>query len=49
MGFAEEKSEKNILSLFQPKKSGKNKIFLTGHFFRFPALGTYDAPMPACS
>jgi len=23
MGFAEEKSGKNILSLFQPKKSGK--------------------------
>jgi len=23
MGFAEEKSDKNILGLFQPKKSGK--------------------------
>jgi len=49
MGFAEEKSEKNILSLLQPKKLGKNVFFLTGHFPRFPALGAYDAPMPACS
>jgi len=35
MGFAEEKSEKNILSLFQSKKSGKNIFLLTVIFQRF--------------
>jgi len=49
MGFAEAKSGKNILGLFQPKKSEKNIFFVTGQFPRFPALGAYDALMPACS
>jgi len=38
MGFAEEKSEKNILSLFQPKN--KEKIFfLNGSFSKVSGPG----------
>jgi len=44
---------KNLKKYFKPfstkKNQEKNIFFLTGHFPRFPAVGAYDAPMPACS
>jgi len=44
------KNLKKIFSAyFNLKNQKKNKFLPTGHFTRFPALGAYDAPMPACS